>query len=246
MTTLLICAGETKVRETLAQRASAIPGLSRVDTAACGSETLARYPVQRPDLVLVDAGLPGGAVQTVRQLLLADPQAVVYLLGRPDDDSAVAAAVTAGTRGWLERDLTRHEIALLVAQSPSSQSPSSQSPSSAGSPPRGLSPSGPAALEMAGSRAGTGRGQGAGHLRGRVARPAPPGTGPRPHRAQLTERELQVLRGMCEGKSNGQIGRELFLSEDTVKTHARRLFRKLGVSDRAHAVASGFRQGLVS
>jgi len=241
VTTLLICAGEAKVRETLAQRASAIPGLSRVDTAACGSETLARYPVQRPDLVLVDAGLPGGAVQTVRQLLLADPQAVVYLLGRPDDDSAVAAAVTAGTRGWLERDLTRHEIALLVAQSPSSQSPSS-----AGSPARGLPRGGPAALELAAPRAGTGRGQGAGHLRGRAARVGPPGAAPRPHRAQLTERELQVLRGMCEGKSNGQIGRELFLSEDTVKTHARRLFRKLGVGDRAHAVASGFRQGLVS
>lgn len=62
----------------------------------------------------------------------------------------------------------------------------------------------------------------------------------------LTERELQVLRGMCEGKSNGEIGRELYLSEDTVKTHARRLFRKLGVNDRAHAVASGFRLGLVS
>jgi DNA-binding NarL/FixJ family response regulator len=65
-------------------------------------------------------------------------------------------------------------------------------------------------------------------------------------RIALTERELQVLRGMCEGKSNGEIGRELYLSEDTVKTHARRLFRKLGVNDRAHAVASGFRLGLVS
>ena len=42
---------------------------------------------------------------------------------------------------------------------------------------------------------------------------------------------------MTEGKSNGEIGRELFLSEDTVKTHARRLFRKLGVNDRAQAVA---------
>ena len=39
--------------------------------------------------------------------------------------------------------------------------------------------------------------------------------------------------------------RELFLSEDTVKTHARRLFKKLGASDRAHAVALGFRWGLV-
>jgi DNA-binding NarL/FixJ family response regulator len=62
----------------------------------------------------------------------------------------------------------------------------------------------------------------------------------------LTERELQVLLGMSQGKSNGQIGRELFLSEDTIKTHARRLFRKLGVKDRAEAVAHGFRQGLVS
>jgi DNA-binding NarL/FixJ family response regulator len=61
----------------------------------------------------------------------------------------------------------------------------------------------------------------------------------------LTERELQVLRGMADGKSNAEIGRELFVSEDTVKTHARRLFRKLGARDRAHAVASGFRLGLV-
>jgi DNA-binding NarL/FixJ family response regulator len=62
---------------------------------------------------------------------------------------------------------------------------------------------------------------------------------------ELTERELQVLRGMSRGLSNGQIGRELYLSEDTVKTHARRLFRKIGVNDRAQAVALGFRWGLV-
>jgi len=65
-------------------------------------------------------------------------------------------------------------------------------------------------------------------------------------RAALTERELQVLRGMADGKSNAEIGRELFVSEDTVKTHARRLFRKLGARDRAHAVAAGFRSGLVA
>ncbi|MFK3981149.1 response regulator transcription factor [Micromonospora sp. NPDC050397] len=65
-------------------------------------------------------------------------------------------------------------------------------------------------------------------------------------RAGLTERELQVLLGMADGKSNAEIGRELFVSEDTVKTHARRLFRKLGARDRAHAVAAGFRAGLVA
>lgn len=61
----------------------------------------------------------------------------------------------------------------------------------------------------------------------------------------LTEREMQVLRGMSEGKTNGQIGKDLFLSEDTIKTHARRLFRKLQAQDRAEAVARGFRRGLV-
>ncbi|MGN6089830.1 MAG: response regulator [Actinomycetes bacterium] len=61
----------------------------------------------------------------------------------------------------------------------------------------------------------------------------------------LTEREMQVLTGMSRGRSNAEIGRELYLSEDTIKTHARRLFRKLGAVDRAHAVAQGFRWGLV-
>ena len=74
-----------------------------------------------------------------------------------------------------------------------------------------------------------------------VQRGAQPGAG-----VNLTEREMQVLRGMSQGKSNGQIGRELYLSEDTVKTHARRLFRKLSAADRAQAVAQGFRCGLVS
>jgi len=74
-----------------------------------------------------------------------------------------------------------------------------------------------------------------------VAEAAPTG-----RRLTLTERELQVLRGMADGKSNAEIGRELYVSEDTVKTHARRLFRKLGARDRAHAVAAAFRQGLVS
>jgi DNA-binding NarL/FixJ family response regulator len=68
---------------------------------------------------------------------------------------------------------------------------------------------------------------------------------PVPRGPELTEREMQVLHGMAAGKSNAQIGRELYLSEDTIKTHARRLFRKMRVNDRAQAVASGFRSGLV-
>lgn len=61
----------------------------------------------------------------------------------------------------------------------------------------------------------------------------------------LTARESQVLLGMSEGLSNGEIGRELYLSEDTIKCHARKIFRKLGARDRAHAVALAYRSGLL-
>lgn len=62
----------------------------------------------------------------------------------------------------------------------------------------------------------------------------------------LTDREVAVLTGMSYGKSNPTIGREMYLSEDTVKTHARRLFAKLGSRDRAHAVRLGMQAGFLS
>ncbi|ADD43961.1 transcriptional regulator, LuxR family [Stackebrandtia nassauensis DSM 44728] len=67
----------------------------------------------------------------------------------------------------------------------------------------------------------------------------------RPPGCRLTERELTVVIGMSNGKSNARIGRELHISEDTVKTYARRLFRKLGVGDRTQAVAVALRTGLI-
>lgn len=68
---------------------------------------------------------------------------------------------------------------------------------------------------------------------------------PHGNHAGLSSRELQVLRALGRGCSNAEISRELFLAEDTVKVHVRRLFRKLGVRDRAQAVARGFRSGLL-
>ena len=72
-------------------------------------------------------------------------------------------------------------------------------------------------------------------------RPVAAGPGQR-----LTDRELRVLYGMSQGRSNGEIGRELLLSEDSVKSNARRLYHKLGAQDRAHAVAVGLRTGLLT
>ena len=68
----------------------------------------------------------------------------------------------------------------------------------------------------------------------------------RPGNFNLTTREQQVLYGMSLGKSNSQIAAELGITEDTIKTHAKRLFLKLKVTDRAAAVATGFRWGILS
>ena len=53
--------------------------------------------------------------------------------------------------------------------------------------------------------------------------------------AQLTRRESQVLRGICEGKSNKEIARDHELQEVTVKLHVKTLSRKLGARNRTHA-----------
>lgn len=62
----------------------------------------------------------------------------------------------------------------------------------------------------------------------------------------LSKREVEVLRGISLGKTNNEIGSDLRLAEDTVKTHAQRLFRKLAATDRAHAVGQAMRKNLIS
>ena len=54
-----------------------------------------------------------------------------------------------------------------------------------------------------------------------------------------------MLERIALGMSNAQIAHELFLVEDTIKTHARTLYRKLGARDRAHAVAIGVRTQII-
>jgi two-component system, NarL family, nitrate/nitrite response regulator NarL len=61
----------------------------------------------------------------------------------------------------------------------------------------------------------------------------------------LSERERQVLQGFARGLSIPQLAAELYLGASTVKTHTQRLYEKLGVSDRAAAVAEGMRRGLL-
>ncbi|TAK71313.1 MAG: response regulator transcription factor [Actinomycetota bacterium] len=202
MTTVLVCDDAPLAREAVRRSVGTVPGVERVTSAGSGEEVLARYPLERPDMVLMDVRMPGiGGIEASRRLVAAHGEANVVMLTMGEDLDGVARAVAGGARGYLAKDASREEVASTVA------------------------------LALSTRRA-------VGGVRGGTSRPtgAPPA---------LTEREQQVLEGMSRGKSNAQIGAQLYLSEDTVKTHARRLFRKLAAADRAQAVALGFRWGFL-
>jgi DNA-binding NarL/FixJ family response regulator len=202
--TVLVCDDSAVVRENLHRMLASVPGITRIVDASSGEEALARWPVERPSLVMMDVRMPGiGGVEATRRLISRHPEALVIMVTVAEDAEGVARAVASGARGYLVKDATREEMASTVVHALSDAVWRRSAPAPRAS------------------------------VEGTVA--APP----------LTEREMQVLTGMSRGRSNSEIGKELFLSEDTVKTHARRLFRKLGAADRAQAVAVGFRAGLV-
>jgi DNA-binding NarL/FixJ family response regulator len=68
---------------------------------------------------------------------------------------------------------------------------------------------------------------------------------PRPTREQLSARELEVLRALSHGLTNGEIATALYVSRETVKTHVAHVLRKLGVGDRHAAVARARALGLL-
>ncbi|GAA4778739.1 response regulator transcription factor [Citricoccus nitrophenolicus] len=62
----------------------------------------------------------------------------------------------------------------------------------------------------------------------------------------LTDRELDVMRLVATGRSNAELAAELFLSEQTIKTHVSRILAKLGLRDRTQIVVTAYESGLVS
>ncbi|MFR9774751.1 response regulator transcription factor [Micromonospora sp. MS34] len=274
MRSVLVCVRTPLAAQHLTSAAARLGLSGVVRTAVSDPEVMLRLAERPVDVVLADTALtrPDSA-GFVRRVLARAPQAAVVLLGAEESDAA-AATINAGARGLIQG--TDHDLTSAVAKAllllsapgrsarhrvtdPARDAAAVGGAARSGAP--GRNPGGaPAAWSAAPAEGPNGaptvvpvqRGDDPAEAAGGEpeAQPSEVTTraGARASRSAigLTERELQVLLGMAEGKSNAEIGRELFVSEDTVKTHARRLFRKLGARDRAHAVAAGFRAGLVA
>jgi len=223
---VVVCHGSAAIRERIALTAQAVPALLPVRTAGSVEELVLHARRQAPSIVLLDAHLPGvGPIEAIRRLALISIRVAVVMLAQAGDEVALDRAVALGARGFLAPDVGRAELAAVAAHIYADVSVNAR----VGMHTRTTDRDPAAVLAPIGTRP--------------MSR-VPQQNGQRP--IQLTQRELEVLAGMSQGRSNAQIGADLFLSEDTVKTHARRLFRKMEAADRAQAVAIGLRRGLIN
>ena len=207
------------VREGLATIVGALPGVEVVGLAADGAEAVDLAATCAPDVVLMDLRMPvlDGVAATAR-IRREHPDTSVVVLTTYADDESILAALSAGAIGYLTKDATRDDIRRALEAAAAGQSV--------------LDPAASAALIQA--------------ARAAAAVPptaAPPVSAPP---AGLTDREAEVLGLIGAGLSNQEIGRRLFVSEATVKTHVNRIFAKTASRDRAQAAAFAHRHGLVA
>ncbi|WP_248962037.1 response regulator transcription factor [Sphaerisporangium perillae] len=222
---VLVVDDQTVVREGLTLLLGLLPGIEVVGSAGDGEAALRLVESERPDVVLMDLRMPRmDGVEATRRVRAAYPDTQVVVLTTYSDDESVFAALQAGARGFLTKSAEAEEIARAVEtvmRGGAQLDPSVQR--------RLLETMAPPAAT------GTTGGSEAGHRGGRGPGDVPGG---------LTRREAEVLRIMARGRSNAEIAADLFISEATVKTHINNLFAKIGVRDRAQAVAYAYRQGL--
>ncbi|GAA3805075.1 response regulator transcription factor [Cellulomonas soli] len=253
MAGVVICHGSALVRERLVVTSIGVPALTPVRAAATVDELLTHARRIPPTVVLLDANLPApGMPEAVRRLRSVAPAAAIVLLATPDDAVALDRALSLGARGFLAPEVGRAELAAVAAHvlaapvlpQPGHQGASLRAVAAARSVDVLVEDVDVLAHALATELHPTVPVQSSGlPVDGLDGGPARRERGP--EAVALTKREIEVLVGMSNGRSNAQIGAQLFLSEDTVKTHARRLFRKLGAADRAQAVAIGLRRGLI-
>ena len=203
-------------REALATLLGLHSQLEIVGEAGDGEAGVALAQTLRPDVVLMDLRMPGmSGVEATRRLRSLVPEARVLVLTTFEDDDEVLAAIEAGAAGYMLKASPAEKLVEAICTVMRGGSP--------------LEPS--VASKVMAELARLSRRQ----SEERCQRLADP----------LSTRELEVLRALCEGLSNKEIGSKLGLTEGTVKNHMTQVLSKLGVLDRTQAALRAHALGLL-
>jgi DNA-binding NarL/FixJ family response regulator len=192
------------------------PDLRVVGEAADGFAAIDVVRRRRPDVVLMDIRMPG----------LDGLRAAETILGDQDLASAVVMLTTFDVEKYVYDALRLGASGFLLKDAPADRLLDAIRVAAAGD----------ALLAPAITR----------RLVERFTAAARPlDAAPSERLAELTSRELEVLRLIARGRSNAEIATELVLGENTIKTHVSRVFAKLGLRDRAQGVVIAYETGLV-
>jgi len=214
---ILLVDDHTLVREGFSRMLELEDDFLVLGQAASAEEALARTRELKPDIILMDIKLPGvNGIEATRMIKEEFPDTEVIILSMFDEEEYVRQAVKAGATGYVLKDISQEELIRNIKVVYSGGSY--------------IQPS--LARKVLAELASMDKNKVQPSVKSSTIK-------------DLSDREIEVLQLVADGKSNKEVAAELIISEKTVKAHLRSIFRKLEVSDRAQAVATAMRKGLV-
>jgi DNA-binding NarL/FixJ family response regulator len=214
--TIFLVDSHELIRTALSQLLTAA-GLEVVGEAQSGDESIRKMVELRPDVVLVELVLAGmSGVETIRRLSSVAPASRILVLTDSEGPSRVVEAILAGASGYILKSARPAELVGAVRASAAGGCV--------------ISP------------------QVANELVNRLREREIPVTAQSERAAAaigaLSERELEIFKRLASGESNREIGRQLSLSENTVKNHVAKILKKLQLENRIQAAVQAVRSGI--
>jgi NarL family two-component system response regulator LiaR len=215
---VLIADDHAMVRQGLRTFLTLSEGIEVVGEAANGLEAVEQVRQHQPDIVLMDLVMPQlDGIEATRRIRALSPETQVLALTSFIDDEKVFTAIEAGALGYLLKDVSPDDLVKAIKAAH-----------------RGEAQLHPAVTKKL-------MGQVVARARQAEAAPRQPG---KAGSADLTERELEVLRLIAAGLSNREIAQTLTIAEKTAKTHVSNILSKLHLADRTQAAIYALREGL--